>query len=58
VSDAEGTDAVMVPIPARTFTMGNPRTDGYQADGEGPIHAVGVPGNAAANVGFRCVRDA
>lgn len=30
----------MVPIPGGTFRMGNPRHDGYEADGEGPVHAV------------------
>jgi formylglycine-generating enzyme len=30
----------MVRIPGGTFRMGNPRDDGYPADGEGPVHAV------------------
>jgi sulfatase modifying factor 1 len=30
----------MVPIPGGIFRMGNPRDDGYEADGEGPVHAV------------------
>jgi formylglycine-generating enzyme len=30
----------MVHIPGGTFPMGNPRDDGYPADGEGPVHAV------------------
>jgi sulfatase modifying factor 1 len=30
----------MVRIPAATFTMGNPRDDGYPADGEQPTHRV------------------
>lgn len=30
-------------IPAGTFTMGNPRDDGYPGDGEGPLHDVSLP---------------
>jgi formylglycine-generating enzyme len=30
----------MVRIPGGTFRMGNPRGDGYHADGEGPVHDV------------------
>jgi formylglycine-generating enzyme len=30
----------MVRIPGGTFQMGNPRGDGYPADGEGPVHEV------------------
>ena len=30
-------------IPAGTFAMGNPRDDGYPADGEGPVHEVTLP---------------
>jgi formylglycine-generating enzyme required for sulfatase activity len=30
----------MVRIPDGEFTMGNPRVDGYPADGEGPTHVV------------------
>jgi len=30
----------MVQIPGGTFRMGNPRDDGYIADGEGPVHEV------------------
>jgi formylglycine-generating enzyme len=30
----------MVRIPGGTFPMGNPRDDGYPADGEGSVHAV------------------
>ena len=32
----------MVRIPGGTFRMGNPRDDGYPADGEGPVHEVTV----------------
>jgi formylglycine-generating enzyme len=32
----------MVRIPGGTFRMGNPRRDGYPADGEGPVHEVTV----------------
>lgn len=32
----------MVHIPGGTFQMGNPRGDGYQRDGEGPVHDVSV----------------
>jgi formylglycine-generating enzyme required for sulfatase activity len=32
----------MVRIPGGTFLMGNPRDDGYEADGEGPVHQVTV----------------
>jgi formylglycine-generating enzyme len=35
-----GDDVGMVLIPAGAFAMGNPRTDGYPADGEGPVHRV------------------
>lgn len=30
----------MARIPGGTFRMGNPRGDGYEADGEGPVHTV------------------
>jgi formylglycine-generating enzyme len=30
----------MVRIPGGSFRMGNPRGDGYPADGEGPVHEV------------------
>lgn len=29
-------------IPGGTFQMGNPRGDGYHADGEGPVHEVTI----------------
>jgi sulfatase modifying factor 1 len=32
----------MVAIPGGTYSMGNPRDDGYDADGEGPMHEVTV----------------
>jgi sulfatase modifying factor 1 len=32
----------MVHIPGGTFVMGNPRGDGYETDGEGPVHDVTV----------------
>lgn len=32
----------MVQVPDGTFLMGNPRDDGYDADGEGPVHQVTV----------------
>lgn len=32
----------MVHIPGGTFLMGNPRGDGYEADGESPIHEVSL----------------
>jgi sulfatase modifying factor 1 len=32
----------MVQIPGGTFRMGNPRGDGYETDGEGPVHEVTV----------------
>ena len=32
----------MVQIPGGTFRMGNPRDDGYEADGEGPVHNVTI----------------
>lgn len=30
----------LVALPGGSFLMGNPRNDGYAADGEGPVHAV------------------
>lgn len=32
----------MVRLPGGTFGMGNPRGDGYEADGESPVHSVTV----------------
>lgn len=32
----------MAHIPGGTFLMGNPRGDGYAADGEGPVHEVTI----------------
>jgi sulfatase modifying factor 1 len=32
----------MVMVPAGSFRMGNPRDDGYPADGETPVHEVNV----------------
>jgi formylglycine-generating enzyme required for sulfatase activity len=47
----------MVHIPAGTFWMGNPRGDGYPADGEGPVHEVsvdpfGMDATAVTNASF------
>jgi formylglycine-generating enzyme len=33
-------DAAMVHLPGGEFRMGNPRGDGYPADGESPVHTV------------------
>jgi formylglycine-generating enzyme required for sulfatase activity len=32
----------LVDLPGGTFRMGNPRDDGYAADGEGPVHEVTI----------------
>jgi formylglycine-generating enzyme required for sulfatase activity len=32
----------LITIPGGSFLMGNPREDGYPADGEGPVHEVDV----------------
>ena len=34
------TDPAMIRLPGGEFRMGNPRGDGYPADGETPVHAV------------------
>ncbi len=34
------TDGSMIRLPGGSFEMGNPRGDGYQTDGEVPVHAV------------------
>lgn len=39
-SSASGSN--MIRISGGTFHMGNPRGDGYQEDGEGPVHEVSV----------------
>lgn len=35
-------DIEMVEIPAGSFSMGNPRGDGYPQDGETPVHTVDI----------------
>lgn len=54
--------AGMVPIPGGTFRMGNPRGDGYESDGEGPVHEVIVDpfwmdATAVANARFTVFVD-
>jgi formylglycine-generating enzyme required for sulfatase activity len=53
----------MVRIPGGTFRMGNPRDDGYAADGEGPVHEVTVDpfwmdATAVTNARFAAFVDA
>ncbi|MGC4190985.1 MAG: formylglycine-generating enzyme family protein [Thermomicrobiales bacterium] len=36
-------DIRFVRLPGGSFAMGNPRSDGYPADGEGPVHPVELP---------------
>src|SRR5580765_2750019 len=39
-SSARVDDGAMVRLPGGSFRMGNPRGDGYAADGEGPVREV------------------
>jgi formylglycine-generating enzyme required for sulfatase activity len=39
---SDGESLKLVDLPGGTYRMGNPRNDGYPADGEGPVHEVTI----------------
>jgi formylglycine-generating enzyme required for sulfatase activity len=42
VAAGAGPALKLVDLPGGSFRMGNPRNDGYPADGEGPVHEITV----------------